>query len=89
MKRAAILGMLWVPYCIVPIHFGLFEIGVVLFAEEAAQLILSQLGYGFIGSGFYALTGAPQVGTERFILATVVNISFAVLGSLHACSVIA
>ena len=87
-RRAALLAAFWVPYCVVPVVLGLFELpGAVLYWDEAARLALSLLGYGLVGSGFYAVTGSVGDRTERFLQATGVSVALTALATLYACSV--
>lgn len=87
-RRATLLAAFWVPYCVVPVVLGLFELpGVVLYWDEVARLALSLLGYGLVGSGFYAVTGPKGDRTERFLKATGISVALAALAVMHSCSV--
>ena len=75
MKRVIMLGMFWIPYWGVFIFTDLFVVGsYIILMEDFIRWGLSLLGYGLIGSGFYALTG--QNRTDRFLEATFINVLF-------------
>ena len=95
MRRAAWLAVFWLPYGLLPLLLGLFEMPrVILYWDEAARHALSIFGYGLIGSLFYAATGkgrnratgAKITSGERFLQATAINGAVSALALFMAWS---
>ena len=58
MGRVAWLAAFWLLYVLAPVHLMIFELPrIILYWEEVVLHALSVLGYGLIGSLFYAATG--------------------------------
>ena len=56
--KVGLLCAFWVPYGYLPVHFGLFDCNSTFCVwEEVFRFIFAILGYGLIGTVFYAVTG--------------------------------